>query len=73
MSKSARNFLHALLAVLLGNAVYFLLEKHLPAPAQHIRYKTDLGTLVDFWFCLVVFGVIKTGSAWRERSKLPKS
>jgi hypothetical protein len=72
MSKSASNFLQALLAVLVGNAAYFLLEKHLPAVARHVRYKTDLGTLVDFWFCLAVFGVIKTVSGWRERSK-PRS
>jgi hypothetical protein len=69
MSKSASNFLQALLAVLVGNAAYFLLEKHLPAAARHVRFKTDLGTLVDFWFCLAVFGVVKTVSAWRERSK----
>jgi len=73
MSKSATNFLHALLAVLVGNATYFLLEKHLPVPARHIRFRTDLGTLVDFWFCLVVFGIIKTFAAWRERSRPPKS
>jgi hypothetical protein len=73
MSRSASNFLQALLAVLVGNAVYFLLKKHLPAAAQHIRYKTDLGTLVDFWFCLAVFGVIKTVVGWRERSKLPRN
>ena len=71
MSKSASNFLQALLAVLVGNAAYFLLEKHLPAVARHVRYKTDLGTLVDFWFCLAVFGLIKTVSG--RRSKRPKS
>ena len=73
MSKSASNFLHALLAVLVGNVAYFLLEKHLPVSARHVSFKTDLGTLVDFWFCLMVFGVIKTLAAWRERSKPPKT
>jgi hypothetical protein len=73
MSKSATNFLHALVAVLAGNVFYFLAEKHLPLPAQHIRFKTDFGTLVDFWFCLVVFGVIKAVARWRERSRLSGS
>ncbi|MGO9127092.1 MAG: hypothetical protein ACLP6G_19680 [Terriglobales bacterium] len=73
MSKSATNFSHALVAVLLGNAAYFLLERYLPVPAQHVRYRTDLGTLVDFWFCLVVFGVVKTVAVSWERSRPPKS
>jgi hypothetical protein len=66
MSRSASNFVHALLAVLVGNAVYFLLEKHLPVWARHIGFKTDLGTLVDFCFCLVVFGLIKAFAAEQE-------
>ena len=73
MSKSATNFMHALAAVLAGNAAYFLLEKQLPVQAQHIRFRTDLGTLVDFCFCLVIFGIIKAFASWREGSKLPKS
>jgi len=73
MSKSATNFMHALAAVLAGNAAYFLLEEHLPVQAQHIGFKTDLGTLVDFCFCLVMFGIIKALASWREGSKLPKS
>jgi hypothetical protein len=73
MSKSAANFLHALLAVLLGNAAYFLLEKHLPVWARHIGFKTDLGTLVDFCFCLAVFALIKTLAADQEHSKPPRT
>jgi hypothetical protein len=69
MSKSTANFLHALLAVLVGNAAYFLAEKYLPARAHHVRFQLDLGTVVDFWFCLVVFGIIKTIAGWRSRSK----
>lgn len=72
MSKSSINFVHALVAVLLGNAVYFLLEKYLPAPARHVSFKTDLGTLVDFCFCLAVFGVLKALATRRERSRSSK-
>ena len=73
MSKSAANFLHALLAVLAGNAVYFLVEKYLPSRAHHAPFKIDLGMVVDFWFCLVVFGIIKTVAARRRESKLDRS
>jgi len=57
--------MHALVAVLAGNAAYFLLEKYLPAPARHVGFRTDLGTLVDFCFCLVIFVGIKTFAARR--------
>jgi cytosine/uracil/thiamine/allantoin permease len=72
LSKSAANFLHALVAVLAGNAIYFLVEKYLPARAHHAPFKIDLGMVVDFWFCLVVFGIIKTVAGWRRESKLHK-
>jgi cytosine/uracil/thiamine/allantoin permease len=72
MSKSAANFVHALVAVLAGNAAYFLLEKYMPARARHVPLKIDLGMVVDFWFCLVVFGIIKTVAGWRRESKLPR-
>ncbi|MBV8050687.1 MAG: hypothetical protein JOZ80_05830 [Acidobacteriaceae bacterium] len=67
MSKSTANFFHALAAVLLGNAIYFLLERHLPVRAHHSPFKIDLGMIVDFWFCLVIFGIIKTVAGRRGR------
>jgi hypothetical protein len=73
MSKSSANFLHALVAVLAGNAAYFLLEKYLPVPARHVVFHFDLGMVVDFWFCLVVFGIIKTMAKWRREAHLDKS
>jgi hypothetical protein len=73
VSKSAvKNFAHALVAVLVGNAVYFLLMPYLPPQAQHVPLQMDLGVVVDFWFCLVAFGVVKTVSRLsRESSHLP--
>ena len=70
MSKSGANFLHALVAVVAGNVVYLLVEKYLPVPARHVVFKFDLGMVVDFWFCLVAFGVVKTVAGWREKRKL---
>jgi len=69
MSKSTANFLHALVAVLAGNAVYFVLESHLPARARHVPFRIDLGIIVDFWFCLVAFGIIKTVAGRRRAAR----
>jgi cytosine/uracil/thiamine/allantoin permease len=59
MSRSVANFLDALAAVVGGNIVYFLLEKHLPSAAHHALFKIDLGMVVDFCICLVFFLIIK--------------
>lgn len=59
------NFLQALLAIILGNVVYFLLVPSLPPVARHHPYRIDLGTLIDFWFCLVAYGLIRTARRWR--------
>jgi len=69
ISESTANFLHALAAVIVGNAFYFLLEKYLPVRARHVPFKIDIGMAVDFWFCLVIFGIIKTVARWQSRSK----
>jgi hypothetical protein len=60
-------FGQALLAVLAGNALYFLLMPHLPPAARHSPFRTDIGLVVDFWLCLVVFGLIKTLSGRKQR------
>ncbi|MBZ5656124.1 MAG: hypothetical protein LAO56_12705 [Acidobacteriia bacterium] len=54
-----RNFLDALVAVLAGNAIYFLLMPHLPTPIRHRLFKEDLGLLVDFCICTVIFVAVK--------------
>jgi hypothetical protein len=54
------NFLQSLIAVVAGNVLYFLLMPHLPPAARHIPPHMDLGVLVDFWFCLVFLGIVKT-------------
>jgi len=59
------NFLQALSAIILGNVVYFILMPSLPAVAQHHRFHVDVGTLVDFWFCLVAYGLIRTARKWK--------
>ena len=67
MSKTSvfANFIEALLAIVLGNVAYFLLIPTLPVVARHHRFHIDLGTLVDFWFCLVAYGLIRTARRWK--------
>jgi hypothetical protein len=61
MTAQMVRWLKALAAVLLGNALYFYLLPSLPPPAQHKPMQLDLGVLVDFWFCLVMYGLIEGG------------
>jgi hypothetical protein len=59
------NFLQALVAIVLGNVVYFLLLPSMPAAARHHPLRLDLGMLIDFWLCLVAYGLIRTARRWR--------
>jgi hypothetical protein len=59
------NFLQALGAIILGNVAYFLLVPSLPAAARHRPLRVDLGMVIDFWFCLVAYGVIRTARRWK--------
>ena len=55
-----RNFFKSLVAVLAGNAAYFLvLVPRLPATARHHAFDFDLGLLIDFWVCLVFYGLVE--------------
>ena len=66
------NFVQSLIAVVVGNVVYFLVMPYLPQAARHVAPHIDLGVLVDFWFCLVLLGVIKTVARFRREPPLPK-
>ncbi len=73
MSKPwVRNFVHSLVAVVAGNAAYFLLMPYLPLRARHMPFRIDLGLVVDCWFCLVALGVVKMLSRYRRESKRHK-
>ena len=65
----AINFVQALAAVLLGNAAYLLLLPYLPAAARHQVFKFDLGMLVDFWFCVAAFGLIRSARTWSRKRR----
>ena len=67
MSKSpvVINLMQALLSIILGNLVYFALIPSFPAVARHRPFRVDLGMVIDFWFCLVVYGLIRTARKWK--------
>ena len=49
------NLLYGLLAVLAGNAIYFLLTPHLPPVLRHSLFREDWGLLLDFAICAAIF------------------
>ena len=59
------NFLEALLAIILGNVVYFALLPTLPLAARHRPFRVDLGMVLDFSMCLLIYGVIRSVRKWR--------
>jgi hypothetical protein len=54
-----RQFWQSLIAVLAGNAIYFSVERFLPARVQHQLFQIDFGLAVDFWICLVCYGLVR--------------
>lgn len=55
----------ALVAVLGGNALYFLvLAPRLPAAWQHRPFAVDLGWLLDFLLCALLYALLHYGRRW---------
>ena len=45
---------------MIGNLLYFfVLMPHVPPAGRHRPDRLDLGLLVDFWVCVVVYGLIE--------------
>jgi len=57
----------ALVAVLAGNLVYFAAMPRLPASAQHVPFRLDLGLLLDCCLCTVAYALVSL--AWRRRDR----
>ena len=66
------NFWRSLAAVLIGNALYFACSGFLPPTARHNSAGFDLGLAVDFWFCLVVMGLLKLCSQYKKALRPPR-
>lgn len=64
LGATPRRWLEYLVAILLGNAIYyFSLFRHLPHSLQHQGFQMDAGVLVDFIVCVAVYGLIRLGSS----------
>jgi hypothetical protein len=58
------NLVQAFCGIILGNVAYFLLAPSLPLP-RHRPFQLDAGLVVDFWFCVVAYGLIRTARRWK--------
>ena len=58
-----RRWLEYLLAIVIGNAIYFLsLSPYLPQALRHRVFQVDWGVAVDFVVCVLVYGLIRLAS-----------
>jgi hypothetical protein len=64
LGATPRRWLEYLVAILLGNAIYyFSLVPHLPQKLHHQGFQVDWGTMVDFVVCVVVYGLIRLATS----------
>jgi len=61
------NFKRALIAVLAGNAIYFLLMPFLPPQLRHQAFRIDFGLLLDAAICAAI--VLALWARERKHSK----
>lgn len=54
-----QNFWRSLVAVVAGNLIYLGVERFLPLRGQHQLYQIDWGLAIDFWICLVCYGLLR--------------
>ena len=54
-----RSWMKMLLAILLGNVIYFLVIPHLPNAFAHDIYKVDAGLFLNLAVCGIVYAVIR--------------
>jgi hypothetical protein len=63
-----RRWVEYLISVLVGNAIYFaVLLPGLPRPLQHQPFAVDLGLLLAFLCCVLVYAAIRLGSRHGKR------
>jgi len=69
MSPRTKRWIKYLIAIVVGNAIYFSLEPHLPPVIQHRPYHADLGMFVDLWFCVLVYGLLELLTFFTTRAR----
>jgi hypothetical protein len=53
------NWMRMLLSVLLGNLIYFAAQPVLPAALKHRLFQADVGLILDFAICAVIYLFIR--------------
>ena len=53
------NWMRMLLAILLGNVIYFAVEPYLPEPLVHNLYNVDAGLGMDFAVCTGIYLLLR--------------
>ncbi len=56
-------WMRMLLAILLGNVIYFAAEPFLPEPLVHNLYKVDTGLIADFAICAGLYLLLRKKNA----------
>jgi len=69
MNPRSARWIKYLTAIIVGNVVYFVVAPYLPPAAQHRSFHPDLGTIVDFWFCVAAYGLIELLSSRFKRTR----
>lgn len=72
MTPTSRRWIKYLIAVVVGNALYFALSPYLPPRARH-KALVDWGTFVDLWFCLFIYGILEFAGFIVQRRRKSKS
>ena len=67
---TTRRWVEYLIAILAGNGIYFaVLHPALPPALQHKPFGFDLGLLIDFTCCVLVYGAIRLGTRHAHRAR----
>lgn len=59
LPETIHNWMRMLLAVLLGNLIYFASLPWLPEGVQHNLYQFDAGLVLDFGICAVIYILLR--------------
>jgi len=65
-----RRWVEYLVAILAGNAIYFAVVLPAMPGLSHEPFRLDLGLLVDFAMCVLVYVAIRLGSR-HAKNRLP--
>lgn len=65
----ARRWAEYLVAILIGNIVYMLIEPQLPLGMRHRLFRVDPGLALDFLFCVGAYGLVRLVRSWSEASE----